>query len=363
MSLRALLVGSRRFARRSGEAALRELTPMPQFRRMLSRERARSDRTGQGFSLVIFAPRDPRSVDGTLRRLAIVLQRRLRTSDEAGWVDGERLGAFLPCTPAAGAWKVADDVCAAFPIELDPPFCRVYCYPGVNRGSGTPLPVHDAALAAGDDDRPVESAEVLFCRGLPWWKRSLDVLLSAVALVLLSPLLAVIALAVKLTSPGPVFFKQLRSGLGDRPFMMLKFRSMTRDAERHREELAALNEQDGPAFKIRNDPRVTPLGWLLRRTSLDELPQLWNVLRGEMSLVGPRPLPCHETRQCAPWHRQRLQVTPGLTCIWQVYGRSRVGFDEWMRMDIRYTRSQSLWADVKLLLKTIPAVLSCKGAQ
>ena len=361
MSLRSLLVGFQHFGRRSGGAALREVTPAALFRRTLARERARTDRTGQGFSLVIFAPRDSDSAESTVRRLALILQRRLRYSDEAGWLDHERLGALLPCTPAGGAWKVADDVCAAFPADLDPPHCTVYCYPNDYRHDRPPADRHGVVLPNGED-RPVESLEVLFCRGLPGWKRALDVLGAVLGLAILAPLLALVALAVKRSSPGPVFFRQWRSGLGGKPFCMLKFRSMTRDAEQRQRDLLALNEQDGPAFKIRNDPRVTWLGRLLRHTSVDELPQLWNVLRGEMSLVGPRPLPCHETERCVGWHRERLQVTPGLTCIWQVQGRSQVGFDEWMRMDIRYVRSQSLLADLNLLVKTVPAVVLCKGA-
>jgi lipopolysaccharide/colanic/teichoic acid biosynthesis glycosyltransferase len=138
---------------------------------------------------------------------------------------------------------------------------------------------------------------------------------------------------------------------------------MVADAEARKAALQTLNEQDGPAFKLQHDPRVTPLGRWLRRTSLDELPQLWNVLRGEMSLVGPRPLPCDESAACDGWHRRRLDVVPGLTCIWQVRGRCQVSFTEWMRMDMQYVHSQSLGQDLKLLLQTIPAVVSRRGAQ
>ncbi len=150
-----------------------------------------------------------------------------------------------------------------------------------------------------------------------------------------------IAAAIKFTSPGPVFFRQSRSGRGGRPFFMYKFRSMVVDAEESKSELLTLNEQDGPAFKLTSDPRVTRLGQFLRDTSLDELPQLINVFKGDMSLVGPRPLPCEETAGCLDWQRRRLDVTPGLTCIWQVRGRSRVTFNEWVRMDLQYVRRQS----------------------
>src|SRR5207249_3744451 len=150
------------------------------------------------------------------------------------------------------------------------------------------------------------------------------------------PLFVVIALAIKSSSRGPILFKQQRSGRGGKPFTMYKFRSMGVDAEARKLELLELNEQDGPAFKLKNDPRVTRLGRILRTTSLDELPQLWNVVKGEMSLVGPRPLPCAESDASEPWHRQRLDVTPGLTCIWQVKGRSSVSFADWVRMDVQY---------------------------
>jgi lipopolysaccharide/colanic/teichoic acid biosynthesis glycosyltransferase len=171
-----------------------------------------------------------------------------------------------------------------------------------------------------------------------------------------------ISLAIKLTSRGPVFFKQYRSGHGGKPFALYKFRTMVINAEALKEELLPLNEQDGAAFKMKNDPRVTRLGRILRTTSLDELPQLWNILRGDMTLVGPRPLPCDETAACHGWQRRRLLVRPGLTCIWQVRGRGTVPFVEWIRMDLEYIRAQSLLHDLKLLVLTVPAVLLRRGA-
>ena len=193
-------------------------------------------------------------------------------------------------------------------------------------------------------------------------KRIFDLLVSGAIIIVGSPLWLALILTIKLTSPGPVFFRQERIGRHGAPFDMLKFRSMVVDAEQLKPHLAALNEQDGPAFKIRSDPRVTPLGRWLRKTSIDELPQPYNVLRGEMSLVGPRPLPCHESDACRGWHRRRVEVTPGLTCIWQISGRSRVTFAEWVRMDVRYMQSCSPWRDFVLLLKTVPAVLLRRGA-
>ena len=167
-------------------------------------------------------------------------------------------------------------------------------------------------------------------------RRSAEFMLAGLLLLLFSPLLVAIPIAIKLDSPGPVLFRQLRCGLHGRPFTFLKFRSMRVDAEALKKQLAPYNEMDGPAFKMTNDPRVTPLGRFLRRTSLDELPQLWNIIRGDMSVVGPRPAVLEEVRQYEPWQRRRLSMKPGLTCLWQVKGRNELTFEEWMRLDLEY---------------------------
>ncbi len=193
-------------------------------------------------------------------------------------------------------------------------------------------------------------------------KRLFDVSSSAAALVILSPLLLGTALAVKLSSPGPVLFKQERVGLHGRRFGMLKFRAMYTDAEARRAALEAANEQEGPVFKIKNDPRITPLGRFIRRFSIDELPQLINVLKGDMSVVGPRPPLPSEVERYEPWQRRRLSVRPGLTCIWQVSGRNEIGFEEWMLLDMRYIDHWGIAADLGLILKTIPVVVTGRGA-
>ncbi len=193
-------------------------------------------------------------------------------------------------------------------------------------------------------------------------KRLIDATLSIVALILLLPLLVVVAVLIKLTSPGPVLFVQNRVGMNQRQFKLYKFRSMVVDAEARRESIAHLNERDGPAFKIENDPRTTRIGRFLRKTSIDELPQLLNVLSGEMSLVGPRPPLPEEVKRYA-WHfRKRLSVKPGVTCIWQISGRNNVSFDRWMEMDHEYIDNWTLWLDLKILLITIPVVLFSRGA-
>lgn len=194
-------------------------------------------------------------------------------------------------------------------------------------------------------------------------KRVMDVVGAAVLLILLAPVMIVVAFAIVITSPGPVLFAQDRYGYMKRLFRMYKFRTMVVDAEQLQVELEDRNEVSGPVFKIRNDPRITPIGRFLRRTSLDELPQLWSVLTGEMSLVGPRPLPMRDVGRFAdPWLMRRFSMRPGLTCIWQVSGRSSIGFEKWIELDLEYIDTWSLAGDIRLLLRTIPAVLRGSGA-
>jgi exopolysaccharide biosynthesis polyprenyl glycosylphosphotransferase len=194
-------------------------------------------------------------------------------------------------------------------------------------------------------------------------KRIFDVALSLVLLILLSPLFLIVATLIKLTSSGPVFFGQKRVGLNKRQFTMYKFRTMVPAAESIQERLAHLNEMTGPVFKIKNDPRIIPLGCILRKTSIDELPQLFNVLKGDMSLVGPRAIPVRDYQFFnEDWHRRRFSVPPGITCLWQVYGRNSIPFEQWMMLDMQYIDRWSLWLDVKILALTIPAVLRGSGA-
>jgi len=194
-------------------------------------------------------------------------------------------------------------------------------------------------------------------------KRVIDVVGAATGLVVLLPALAFLALLIKLTSRGPVLYRSRYLGERARPFVGYKFRSMVADADNLKESMAHLNHMRGPAFKIRNDPRVTAVGRFLRKYSLDELPQLWSVLKGDLSLVGPRPPLPEEFEHYEAWHRGKLAVTQGITCYWQINGRSDIDdFDEWMRLDLRYIRDWSLWTDAKILARTIPAVFRGHGA-
>jgi len=197
---------------------------------------------------------------------------------------------------------------------------------------------------------------------LLFFKRVFDVVVAASSLVVLSPLMLAIAAAIRITSPGEVLFRQTRCGLGGRRFTLYKFRSMVNNAEQLRAELHQLNELDGHAFKISDDPRITPVGRLLRRFSLDELPQFWNILRGDMSFVGPRPAIPDEVEKYEPWQRRRLRMRPGLTCIWVIEGRSNIEFHRWIQLDLAYIDNWSLWLDAKIFLRTIPIVISGRGA-
>ena len=196
----------------------------------------------------------------------------------------------------------------------------------------------------------------------PIIKRGMDVICSLLALFILSPVFLMTTIAILVEDGRPIFFFQERTGKKGKIFKIYKFRSMCKEAEKFHEELLRNNEMDGPAFKMRNDPRVTKVGRFIRRTSIDELPQLVNIIKGEMSIVGPRPLPTYETEQCNSEQLRRLDVKPGLTCFWQICGRSDVGFDEWMKLDMKYIREASIKVDIKLIFKTIITVITAKGA-
>jgi lipopolysaccharide/colanic/teichoic acid biosynthesis glycosyltransferase len=324
----------------------------------LARERMRVDRNQSPLAVLTIELPASRATSADFDFLARVLVRRLRITDTFGFLGERKVGVLLPDTSETGAWKVASDICSVYPVGHDRPDCEVFVYPED--------PTSRRDLAPESDQEPVEdnvatSIESLLAQPSPKWKRAIDVLGAMVGLTLSLPVLAAAGIAIKLSSRGPVFYTQLREGLGGRRFHIYKLRTMQVGADENQSALREHSVQDGPAFKMENDPRTTWVGRLLRATSLDELPQFWNVLVGDMSLVGPRPLPVHESLQCAPWQRRRLSVAPGMTCIWQVTGRSRVSFDEWMRMDLQYVRRRSLLCDMSLLLSTAPSVVVSRG--
>lgn len=219
--------------------------------------------------------------------------------------------------------------------------------------------MENSLIKLREDERiqPKEGPIYLF------FKRAMDIIGSLCGIILLSPLLIIVALAIKIEDPkGSIFFSQQRCGKDNQLFHMYKFRSMVSNAEELLEELMEHNEMDGPVFKIKDDPRITRVGKFIRKTSIDELPQLFNILIGHMSIVGPRPAIPHEVAEYSHYHKQRLLVKPGLTCIWQVSGRNSIGFDEWMEMDLEYIEKRNLWMDIKLIFKTVGVLFGDENA-
>lgn len=322
-------------------------------------ERMRADRNASHFAVVNFILVDDQKREIAIAELVRILRLRLRGSDRAGFLHDGRVALVLPDTSVDGARKVAREIRSMWFAETPAPRFAIYAYPS----SQTTTDFHDQLLGEPAlNGEPVSGVEVLIMKRMPLWKRAIDVTGAIVGLTLLTPLILIVAMTIKLSSPGPVFFRQRRSGRGGIPFWLYKFRSMDANAEEKKRELLGLNEQDGPAFKIEEDPRVTAVGRFLRATSLDELPQFWNVLKGDMSLVGPRPLPCDESDRCEGWQRRRLDVTPGLTCFWQVKERrTKIPFVDWARMDLKYVKKRSPKVDMKLIGETVRFVLRRKG--
>ena len=357
----ALSQFSRWFRRHNGQStpSIPGLHSASEFQTVLNRERARAERTATSVSLVVFKPAQQTEFAGQLVD-------RIRVTDCAGLLSNDRAGVILWNAGEAGARRFVDSLIARIGCPSAPHF-EIFVY----EGTGTPdqssfvRPPRNERIADEQDsdlEPTAQPLEALFVKPLPIWKRTIDIVASSVALIGLSPVLLVAAAAIKMTSKGPVLFMQQRAGLGGRAFKIYKFRTMVIDAEAKKAALRAVSEQDGPAFKMARDPRVTTIGRYLRMSCIDELPQLLNVLRGEMTLVGPRPLPLEESNGCRGWQRRRLEITPGLTCIWQVNGKSRVPFVEWMRMDIRYIGSRTFIHDVSLIAKTVLTVILHRGS-
>jgi lipopolysaccharide/colanic/teichoic acid biosynthesis glycosyltransferase len=333
------------------------------------------------FCCVLFKFGGPAHGARHLQRLGSLIIGRARVTDAVGWYDATAICALLPQTDEAGARLFGAEILRLASEQELFPSATVYSFHESSSRTGggginhrTSLEDFDCTLRNPPEESsvvsdtlrayelPVLPISKLFVKRLTWIKRAIDIVGSAFGLLLTLPFLMIAALAVKATSKGPVIFTQQRAGLGGRPFKLYKIRSMFVDAEARKASLAHLSEQDGPAFKLVNDPRVTTVGRILRKTSIDELPQLFNVLKGDMSLVGPRPPTLDEVDKYRLWYRRRLDVTPGITCTWQVYGRARVAFEQWMRMDIQYIKNYGTWRDLKVILATVPAVLSRRGA-
>jgi lipopolysaccharide/colanic/teichoic acid biosynthesis glycosyltransferase len=343
------------------------------FHDVLAKERARVDRNSHVFSLVSFEVGPLDYGTDTTKYFIDQLKKQIRITDEIGWLDSYTVGVLLFNSLSAEASKFIEKIQRIYPHKKFFKY-SISCYPEDKTDHSdneetdefchhsipvsTSLHGHHSAT----DDEHALSLQPIFFNKTSILKRLCDIVLSILALVVLSPLLLTIAIGVKLTSRGPIFFRQQRAGLGGTPFTFLKFRTMQVDAEEKKSELLQFNERTGPVFKMANDPRITILGMFLRRWSLDELPQFINVLKGDMSLVGPRPPTMDEVEKYESWHNYRLEVLPGITCIWQVYARGEKSFENWVRLDIKYKREQSFLLDLKLIALTVPAVFSRRGA-
>ena len=326
---------------------------------MLAAERARADRLGDSFSLLSLGIDDWCTAAAPWSAWPRPCRRRLRLTDEAGWLDGRHIGVILPGTPAwaLGPWPTTS---AVLPGHAPLPECKVYHYPtdwlgSDPEGAGRWGPPPDRRAR-----RPVAAMDPLFFRRLPLWKRAWTWQCPAWALLVARPC-GRSRPGHQMDSPGPVFFAQRRGGLGGKPFVLYKFRSMIVDAEARKRQLLSLNEQDGPAFKVQADPAGDEAWPADPRQQHRRVAAALERAQGRYVAGWLRPLPCDESEGCQGWQRRRLDVTPGLTCIWQVQGRSRVSFAEWVRMDLRYISSRSLWGDVVLLVRTVPALMFRKG--
>ncbi len=363
-----------------------EVASTEEFQKTLRCNRARADRNGQSFSILVFDT--PQSGDdaGVLNDFSKLIVRRVRLSDLCGWFDETHLGVLLFDSSPEGALKVAEDICASISAHSWRPTYRIYTYPDDYYSSGAsrrddlldgepfetpadrlivrPCESFDRSISSFSDGS-AESArwlEHLAVRPIPVWKHMLDVVGASAGLVLSLPILILIAAAVKIISPGPVFFKQERVGHLGRRFTFWKFRTMVvnADSTEHREHLRDLIKNENVMKKLDDhDAQIIPfIGKFLRSSCLDELPQLINVLLGEMSLVGPRPCLPYEYEQYQLWHKKRFDTLPGLTGLWQVSGKNKMTFKEMIRLDIAYEQQMSFGGDLKILLMTFPAIFS-----
>ena len=333
-----------------------------EFASILNRERDRTGRTGQEFSMVVFETGAAPRKSSSSRNLVTLLSQRIRSTDDIGWFGDGRIAVALPHTPSDAACKFVDNVRQAFPGGTSPPECAVYAYPSCWIPQADGETGKQRSKVDGEDAaRPLEEMESQYLCPIPPWKRAIDVVGSLLALILLSPLVLMVALLIKIVSPGPVFFRQERVGYLGRTFTIWKFRTMhvNTDTTVHQNHLRDLitNEKEMIKLDSGRDPRILPFGDILRATGIDELPQLLNVLLGEMSLVGPRPCLPYEAREYLPWQMRRFDTMPGLTGLWQVSGKNRTTFKEMMRLDICYAKKRAFLLDVMIFLKTIPAIV------
>jgi lipopolysaccharide/colanic/teichoic acid biosynthesis glycosyltransferase len=341
-----------------------------QFNREVARERIRAMRRSIPFCLITIELHKQPSPRRRLRVLTRLLQHHLRMTDHKGLIGRGRYGVLLVDTPGPGGRATVERL-EALALRHG---LSVTMHLRMHDPEGSDSNPHDPDsfrrcddVAAGWSRGQVEVAadDHLISRPVARMviKRGIDIVGGSIGLVVTSPIIVAAMLAIKWDDSGPALYKQIREGYRGRTFTIIKLRTMVVDAEHSQSDLRAHSHRDGPAFKIVRDPRVTRVGHFLRKTCIDELPQLWNVIKGDMSLVGPRPLPLHESRACDRWHRRRLDVRPGLTCDWQIDKTQADTFDEWMRLDLRYIDRFSLLRDLQLIVKTIRVPLAGRGSE
>jgi lipopolysaccharide/colanic/teichoic acid biosynthesis glycosyltransferase len=342
------------------------------FQALVRQERCRADRGGKEFSLVIFEVNGsrPRSAENAL--VTARIREEMRSIDEIGWIDETSIGALLLETKLEGGRSFAHRVSQKIPNSIAFSF-KIFCYPAnwVHQAESEWLEGRKAykppvAVSLGPTAIRKEpfgrgnAFDSIFCPKVPVWKRALDFGGAFIGFTLLSPLMLLVAAYIKIVSRGPVLFRQERLGRGGKVFTFLKFRTMKTDNNEsyHKNHILAAIRGDGTLAKLddRGDPRIIPGGRTLRRSCLDELPQLINVLRGEMSLVGPRPCLAYEAAEFLRWHTHRFDSMPGLTGLWQVSGKNKLTFSQMIRLDISYAEHMSLWLDLRIILMTFPAI-------
>ncbi len=347
----ALVARGEEHRRRNGAAGVH---PAAVFRALLAHERARADRDGSEFSLVALDGFGPGGNGRDTRLVARTVRGQMRSIDEVGWLDARSIGVLLPATGWEGGRRFACRLLEALHGPSSRISWEVYTYPGRwAHGNG------DSQHA---DTRPsAATVERAFCSRIPLWKRCIDVPGAVILLVALSPLFAIMAAYIRLVSPGKVIFRQRRVGYGGKEFTFIKFRTMheNNNHDEHREYLKELINGGKPMEKLDQgrDRRIIPGGRFVRKACLDELPQLVNVLRGEMSLVGPRPCIPYEAEEYLRWHKHRFDILPGLTGLWQVSGKNKLTFEQMVRLDITYAQKMSPFLDLKILFLTLPAII------
>lgn len=324
------------------------------FRALIAHERSRADREGSRFSLLVLDTSALNTNGNGVQLVTKVIRDKSRSIDEAGWLDARSIGVLLPATASEGGRQFAARLFKSLSAAASQIPWQVYTYPDHW--------IHNGGAEDSEESPPSPQAvQNLFRTSMPAWKRCIDLLGSGLLLIVLSPLFLLLAVYIKVVSPGKVLFKQQRVGYGGKLFTFLKFRTMAEnnDCQQHKQHLKELIRNAEPMEKLdsNDDPRIIPGGKIIRKACIDELPQLVNVLKGEMSLVGPRPCIPYEAAEYLRWHTRRFDIVPGMTGLWQVSGKNKLTFDQMIRLDIEYANHLSPLRDLKILLLTGPAII------